>query len=77
MIETVVALCLFLKGELVEHRIKDQMSDCLKGKRIAERKHQSEKVQYKCDTVEAEISVDSEGYKHIEKIIIHKQKPKQ
>lgn len=77
MIETVVALCLFLKGELVEHRIKDQMSDCLKGKRMAERNHQSETVQYKCDTVEAEISVDSEGYKHIEKIIIPKSKPQQ
>jgi hypothetical protein len=69
MIETVVALCMFLNGELHEHRIKDKMSDCLKGKRVAERNHQSTSVQYSCDTVEAEISVDSEGYKHIEKII--------
>ena len=37
MIETVVALCMFVAGELKEHRIQTGMSDCLKGKRIAER----------------------------------------
>lgn len=69
MIETVVALCMWLNGELHEHRIKNKMSECLKGKRVAERNHQSNSVRYSCDTVEAEISVDTEGYKHIEKIV--------
>ena len=33
VISTVVALCMFVAGELKEHRIQDKMSDCLKGKR--------------------------------------------
>ena len=38
MIETVVALCMFVAGELKEHRIQnDGMAQCLKGKREAER----------------------------------------
>ena len=32
-----IALCMFVAGELKEHRIQDKMSDCLKGKREAER----------------------------------------
>ena len=38
MLETVVALLLFLKGDVVEHTYKERMSDCLKSKRLAERK---------------------------------------
>ena len=37
IISSVVALCMFVAGELQEHRIQDKMSDCLKGKREAER----------------------------------------
>ena len=37
VISTVVALCMFVAGELKEHRIQPAMSDCLKGKRVAER----------------------------------------
>ena len=37
VISTVVALCMFIAGELTEHRIQPAMSDCLKGKRVAER----------------------------------------
>ena len=33
IISSVVALCMFVAGELQEHRIQDKMSDCLKGKR--------------------------------------------
>jgi hypothetical protein len=32
VISTVVALCMFVAGELKEHRIQPAMSDCLKGK---------------------------------------------
>ena len=31
IISTVVALCMFVAGELQEHRIQAKMSDCLKG----------------------------------------------
>ena len=37
VISSVVALCMFIAGELKEHRIQQSMSDCLKGKRLAER----------------------------------------
>jgi hypothetical protein len=37
VISTVIALCMFIAGELKEHRIQDKMSNCLKGKREAER----------------------------------------
>ena len=37
VISSVVALCMFIAGELQEHRIQESMSDCLKGKRLAER----------------------------------------
>ena len=38
VISTVVALCMFIAGELKEHRIQGSMSVIvLKGKRIAER----------------------------------------
>ena len=68
MIETVVALCMFISGELKEHRIQPAMSDCLKGKRTAEREYK-EDIQYKCDTVEAELEKNIDGSKSIKKII--------
>ena len=54
MIESVVALCLFISGELKEHRIQPAMSDCLKGKRVAERTA-NDNIEYKCDKVKAEL----------------------
>ena len=75
MIETVIALCMFVAGELKEHRIQPAMSDCLKGKRVAERE-MTNNVQYKCDTVEAELEKNIDGSKTI-KTILPKQKPKQ
>ena len=44
------------------------MSDCLKGKRTAEREYK-EDIQYKCDTVEAELEKNIDGSKSIKKII--------
>jgi len=70
MIESVVALCMFIAGELKEHRIQNEgMSQCLKGKREAERVYQ-ENIQYKCDTVEAELEENIDGSKSIKKIIV-------
>lgn len=70
MIESVVALCMFISGELKEHRIQnDGMSQCLKGKREAERIYQ-ENIQYKCDTVNAELEDNIDGSKSIKKIIL-------
>ena len=37
MIEQVIALLMIIDHEIKEHRIQPSMSECLKGKRIAER----------------------------------------
>ena len=37
MIETVVALLMFVNNEIKEHRIQENMALCLRGKRTAER----------------------------------------
>ena len=67
-ISTVVALCMFIAGELKEHRIQDGMSDCLKGKREAER-NPGMNVQYKCGKVKAELEENIDGSKAIKRII--------
>ena len=68
IIEGVVALCMFVGGELKEHRIQEGMSDCLKGKRVAERQVNNN-VQYKCDKVKAELEENIDGSKAIKRII--------
>ena len=47
MIESVVALLMFINGEIKAHLIQDNMAMCLRGKREAERTY-SESVSYKC-----------------------------
>ena len=68
MIESVIALLMFVNGEIKEHRIQDNMAACLRGKREAERTF-SESVSYKCwrGTAETEIYM---GEKSIKKIIL-------
>jgi hypothetical protein len=71
VITSVVALCMFIAGELKEHRIQTSMSDCLKRKRLAER-DQNINVQYMCGKVEAELEDNIDGSKSIKKIITEK-----
>ena len=71
VINTVVALCMFVAGELKEHRIQDKMSDCLKGKREAERNANSN-IEYKCGKVQAELEENIDGSKSIKKIVSNK-----
>jgi hypothetical protein len=68
MIESVVALCMFVAGELKEHRIQPAMSECLKGKRVAEREANGN-IEYKCGKVQAELEQNIDGSKAIKKII--------
>ena len=68
IVEGVIALCMFIQGELTEHRIQPAMSDCLKGKRVAER-DVNDNIQYKCGKVKAEIEENIDGSKAIKKII--------
>ena len=70
VISSVVALCMFVSGVMVEHRIQASMSDCLKGKRLAER-YQNLNVTYKCGNVKAELEENIDGSKSIKKILDH------
>ena len=68
MIESVVALLMFINGEIKEHRIQDNMAACLRGKRQAERQY-SESVSYKCYKGKAETEIYM-GEKSIKKLIL-------
>ncbi len=68
MIESVVALLMFVNGEIKEHLIQDNMAACLRGKRHAEREY-SESVSYKCYKGKAETEV-YKGRKTIKALIL-------
>ena len=61
MIKLVFALCLFINGELVEHRIQDSLSTCLKMKREATRNMDMNNKQFMCGEVEAELEKNIDG----------------
>jgi hypothetical protein len=69
MYQVVIALCLFINGELIEHRIQDNLSTCLKMKREATRNMEMANKRLMCGKVEAQLSTNVDGSKTIEKII--------
>jgi len=69
MIGIVFALCLFINGELIEHRIQDSLSTCLKMKREATRNMDMANKQFMCGEVEAELEQNVDGSISIGKII--------
>ena len=70
MIESVVALLMFVGAEIKEARLqKDGKAQCLRGKRHAEREY-SESVSYKCWKGKAELEDNIDGSKSIKKLII-------
>ena len=48
MIEIVFALLLILNGNVIEHTYKENLSSCLKSKRIAQREVNPESVIFSC-----------------------------
>ena len=69
MVKLVFALCLFINGELVEHRIQDSLSTCLKMKREASRNMEMNNKKFMCGEVEAEIEENIDGSLTIKSII--------
>ena len=69
MTQVVIALCLFISGELVEHRIQSSMSDCLKKKRVASRNMDMDDKRLMCGEVEATVEKNIDGSISIDKII--------
>ena len=57
MIETVFALILTLNGNMIEHVYKNNLSDCLKSKRIAQNEVHPERVVYTCKKVKAKVEI--------------------
>ena len=70
MTKLVIALCLFINGELKEHRVQSSMSDCLKHKRIATRNTDMNNKQFVCGEVQAVMEKNVDGSLSIKKIII-------
>ena len=70
MIESVVALLMFVNAEIKEARLQvDGMAMCLRGKREAERTF-SESVTYECWKGKAELDDNIDGSRSIKKLII-------
>ena len=70
MIEVVVALLMIVNNEIKEHRIQPSMSECLKGKRIANRVY-NVNVQYQCIKSKAELEENIDGSLSIKKLILN------
>jgi|TARA_E500000305_G_C3889170_1_gene173424 IMP cyclohydrolase len=68
LIESVVALLMFVGPEIKEHRIQENMALCLRRKRVAERDF-NPNVTYKCIRSKAEIEIYL-NEKHIKKLIL-------
>ena len=71
MVQYVIALCLFIGGEMVEHRIQPDVSTCLKMKREASRNMEMNNKRFMCSEVEAELEKNIDGSISINKIIEH------
>ena len=67
----VIALCLFIGGEMVEHRIQPDVSTCLKMKREASRNMEMNNKRFMCSEVKAELQTNIDGSQTIKKIVEH------
>ena len=70
MIEMVFALLLIVDNKIVEHRIQDSLSNCLKAKRYAMKdKSSKDRVTYQCLKSKANIEIYM-GEKKITSLIL-------
>ena len=70
MIETVIVLLFFMNDKLVEHRIQDSISECLKHKRLITRNMSMTNKDIQCIETDVEIDVNVDGSKTIKKLIM-------
>ena len=71
MIEQVIALLMIVDHEIKEHRIQPNMSECLKGKRVANR-DVGNNVEYRCIISMAETEIYMEE-KSIKRLILNEK----
>jgi hypothetical protein len=72
MIETVIVLLFFMNDKLVEHRIQDSISECLKHKRLLTRNMSMTNKSVQCIETDVEIDINIDGSKTIKKLIMKK-----
>ena len=72
MIETAIVLLFFMNDKLVEHRIQDSISECLKHKRLLTRNMSMTNKNIQCIETEAEIEINIDGSKTVKKLIMKK-----
>jgi len=72
MIQTVIVLLFFMNDKLVEHRIQDSLSDCLKHKRLITRNMSMTNKNIQCVETEAEVQTNIDGSKSIKKMLLNK-----
>ena len=71
MIETVIALLMIVNNEFKEARIQNDLSTCLKGKRLAMRQvKNNSNVIYSCVKTKAELESNIDGSVSIKKLIV-------
>ena len=63
MEEVLFALLMFLNGTMIEHTPKENLSSCLKSKRIAMREINPESVVFSCKKVKAKTEMYMGGKK--------------
>ena len=68
MTEVVVALLMFLNGNMIEFTYKDSMSACLKSKRISMREINPDSVVFSCKKISAKTEI-YQGRKKILKVL--------
>ena len=69
MVEVVVALLMIVNNQISEARIQPSISECLKGKRVANR-NVSSNIEYRCIKSKAELEINIDGSKSIKKLIL-------
>ena len=69
MVEVVVALLMIVNNEIKEVRIQPSISECLRGKRVANR-NVSSNIEYRCIKSKAELELNIDGSKSIKKLIL-------
>jgi len=70
MTAEIIALLMIMDHEIKEHRIQDNMSTCLKGKREASRVIKNN-IEYRCIVSQAELEKNIDGSFSIKKLILN------
>tara|TARA_R110001583_G_scaffold55382_2_gene168396 strand:+ start:48 stop:260 length:213 start_codon:yes stop_codon:yes gene_type:complete len=70
MTAEIIALLMIIDHEIKEHRIQDNMSTCLKGKREASRVIKNN-IEYRCIVSQAELEKNIDGSLSIKKLILN------